>query len=214
MDKEELQKELIESSKKSEKAIVWNFSLGSFHFAEFNLKTIRRDRNELVFTPTSPLSIESLKEIVTGLGKLNIFLTERKLFLRVNFNSLSDDNLLTTSLPDLSMIEDRRGEGRLIVEDVDVNLVRNGKFEKAILNDISTGGASLYIVERKSFIPQVEDIVENLHIMGEGLKKTGPGRVVSVKKIPAYEEHYPYPVWKISLSFDTELNLEKYLKEL
>lgn len=198
----------------SEKVIIWNFSLESFHFVEYSLKTIRRDRDELVFTPVGFVSLDALKDLITGLGKINMFLTEKKIFLRVNFKSIDDKNEITTSLPDLSMKEERRSEPRLPVTQVEVNLIRNGKEEKGILNDISGGGASLYITERKAKIPQVEDSIDSLHLISEEVRKIGPAKVVAVKKVPPYQENYPYPVWKISLSFDTELNLAKYLKEL
>lgn len=215
MKNEELEKELIESSKQSEKVIIWNFSLGSFHFIEYNFKTIRRDRNDMVFKPaTGFFNFEGLKQIITGSGKLNLYLVERKIFVRADFKSLNEDNEITTSLPDLSMKEERRGEQRLLVSDIDINLMRNGKVEKAILGDISTGGASLFIVERKSTIPQVEDQIDDLHLLGDGVKKLGSAKVVAVKKIPPYQEEYSFPVWKISLSFDNKLNLAKYLKEL
>jgi hypothetical protein len=214
MNKEELEKELIESGKMSEKVIIWNFSLESFHFVEYSLKTIRRDRDELVFTPVGFVSLDALKDLITGSGKINIYLTEKKIFLRVNFKSIDNKNEITTSLPDLSMKEERRSEPRLPVTQVGVNLIRNGKEEKGILNDISGGGASLYITERRAKIPQVEDRIDSLQLISEEIRKIGPAKVVAVKKVPPYQENYPYPVWKISLSFDTELNLAKYLKEL
>lgn len=214
MNKEELEKELIESSKMSEKVIIWNFSLESFHFVEYSLKTIRRDRDELVFTPAGFVSLDALKDLITGSGKINIYLTEKKIFLRVNFKSIDNKNEITTSLPDLSMKEERRSEPRLPVTQVGVNLIRNGKEEKGILNDISGGGASLYITERRAKIPQVEDRIDSLQLISVEIRKIGPAKVVAVKKVPPYQENYPYPVWKISLSFDTELNLAKYLKEL
>lgn len=214
MNKEELEKELIEASKKSEKVIIWNFSLESFHFVEYSLKTIRRDRDELVFTPVGFVSLDALKDLITGSGKINVFLTEKKIFLRVNFKSIDEINEIITSLPDISMKEERRSEPRLPVTQVKVSLIRNGKEEKGILNDISGGGASLYITERKAKIPQVEDSIDSLHLISEEVRKIGPAKVVAVKKVPPYQENYPYPVWKISLSFDTELNLAKYLKEL
>jgi hypothetical protein len=215
MENAELEKHLIDSSKRSEKVIIWNFSLGSFHFIEYHFKTIRRDRNDMVFEPaTGFLNLEGLKQIITGSGRLNIYLEESKIFVRTHFKSIDEKYVITTSLPDLSMKEERRSEERLLISNIDVNLLRNGKIEKGVLSDISTGGASLFLTERKSTIPQVEDEIEDLHLISEELKKLGSAKVVAVRKIPPYQEQYPFPVWKISLSFDTQLNLTKYLKEL
>ena len=214
MMKENLEKELIDSSKMSEKVIIWSFSLESFHFVEYSIKTIRRDRDELLFDPVGFVSLDALKNIITGLGKINIFLTEKKIFLRVNFKSINEKNSITTSLPEFSMKEERRQGPRLPVTRVEVNLIRGGKEEKGVLRDISEGGASIYITERKAKVPQVEDNVDNLYLKSDQVKKIGPGKIVAVKKIPPYQEKYPYAVWKISLSFDTELDLAKYLKEL
>ncbi|MCO4792947.1 MAG: hypothetical protein KC493_04500 [Bacteriovoracaceae bacterium] len=214
MNKDELDKILIESSKKSEKVIIWNFSLGSFHFIEYSFKTIRRDRNEIIFSPSGGMSVEMIKSVISGSGILNVLLTDSGIFLKTHFSSIDDAFNITTTLPELSFRDERRKGERFLIDDIDLKIVRNEKEEVAKLGDISEGGASLYIIKKVSGIPKVEEKLTSIKLQAGGEVEIGEAKVLFVQKIPPYQEIFPYSVWKISVEFDKPFAELVKLKEL
>lgn len=206
MNKEKLEKLLLKASIENERIILWNHALDTFSFVEYITQTIRRDRNEMVFKPAPEMNVEQVKNVITGSGKLNVFLTKSKLFLKCEFKKIDDNYVITATLPEFTLRDDRRSAERLTFDDLEVSFNMKDSLHKSNVGDISPGGLSVYYRKDAGGVPRIGDVVTNIRLSFKQIKTVIDGKVVNSIKIPPYQEIFPYTVWKLSIKFDEQID--------
>ncbi len=196
-----MEKLLNEIAGKKYDVIAWNSIAGHFVKADVELDaTVTSRKKELHFSFTKS-SLQMLKEIVSGSGKINFFIPYKGMLFTSDIIKLTDDKLIT-NFPVDADFEDRRERDRFEALEVKISInIRNRIVTKSCF-DLSTGGFSVVFMasENLSNVSPGEEV--ELGIKYKDQNFSMKARNVGRKKVAPYElESIPYAGNRASFEF-------------
>lgn len=202
---------------KAEKIVIWRFAGGEKLTAKVEIKTIRRQRNEIIFKPFED-EIVNLKRILSGAEHVNIFLPNDGVLFQCNVKGYDEENIFLAELP-LSYAQiDRRAFMRLNVQEhngISVSIPNpNSIFPKILkknLYDLSAGGFSFLCNKNEARVFYNEFKIKNVELsFAKNLFKVEIRVVEQLELEPKSDDSILYKCYKISFKFE---KIDQLLKE-
>ncbi len=199
--------------------VAWYYFNDQVIRAEVKLATVKKDRNELTFN-VHPGSRKYVEEIVSGSGKVNIYIEEDALLFCSELKSYDDtEGTLIVGMPERYKFFDRRDKDRVDgPEDVFLEMEINQKMISKRCLDISSGGCSIVLSQGEDTNYKINDGMEfGVKLtFGDSSIKLLATVIKKLKLTPYKYENCPYGGARISLKFKdideiTQQKIKRYI---
>lgn len=210
-----MEKILTEIIRKKHQVVAWNQVADQLMKADVVMESfVMSRRNEVHFSIPGE-SLEQVKEMLSGSGKINFFIPFKGLIFTSEIKSFAG-NRLVTQLPEDSEFQDRRTDLRIDTVDIRIEFeINNNRFSKNCFN-LSSGGFSVMFMNSEN-IGKLNDLTEieiKLKYKEEVIKLKS--RVASVVNVKAYEhEAIPFAGKRVSFEFkDVNPEMKMHLNSI
>lgn len=196
--------EVIEGTKdKGETVFAWYVFNDHTLKVELTIQSIDKEGEEILLLP-DPKSVFFIKEMISGLGTINVYVPKDLLIFSAEFKNIDEEGKLKIGFPTLFKVHDRRGWDRVQLEaDVLALFELRGKTWNKKVFDLGSGGMSIVFNKTEHFRGEIQEKVENVKIkVGE---KTAycECTIVNILQLKPYMlENCPYGGTRVSFKFD------------
>lgn len=184
---------------------AWDILAGTLTLSNLELKALRKDRKNIELHPSTPADLVNLKKLVSGLGKINLFIGNENLVFKSDLKNLDDQGTLLVGLPEKWMIEERRDQERINTDGLASLHLKNKNMTSVLsINDISTTGLAIVMKKVDAKRYQKENLYPECFL--EMLDKKIPVelKLERTTDFKHYEfQDYPYEVSVLGFSFHT-----------
>jgi len=184
--------------------------------AQLSIKSIRKELNQITFQAEGE-NLINLQEMISGSGKINIYLPSESILFSVEMKHLSDDGVMLTGAPELIYSYDRREDERYFLENP---ILINFKWRKKIYTkecyDISLGGLSLVFSKGENVRFNMGEEISDLKICFGNTHMPIKGKVVGRRRIdPFSSKNNLYSGIKFSVHFqEKETLVNNFIKSI
>lgn len=191
------------------KVYAWYILGNHVLWAEVRIQNLVRNKRELVFT-VSESSAVFLEEIISGRGKINLYLESAKLVFRCALKEFTEEGKLVLTYPDHYFVEDRRESSRTYLENsVKLKIQTKDKTLHRDCYDLGDGGLSFVISNQETTPFSLEDKLKVQMTLGEDSFVLNCEVVSKITIHPFKFENTPYGGKKISIRY---IDLDEKIK--
>jgi len=203
---------LNETKDKSESVFAWYVFNDHTLKVELSIHSIDGSEEEIVLTPDNK-SVFLVRELVSGMGTINIYVPKKLLIFSAEFKHVDDEGRLKIGYPTIFKVHDRRGWDRVQLEaDILAAFELKGKNWNKKVFDLGSGGMSIVFNKTEHFRGELQERIDRVEITVGEKKVFCQCTIVNILQLKPYLlESCPYGGTRVSFKFD---NLDKDSKEI
>ena len=206
-----------ESKEKGDRIFAWYVFNDHTIKVELTIQSVDKDKEEILLCP-DPKSVFFIKEMISGLGTINIYMPSSLLIFSAEFKNLDEEGKVRIGFPTLFKVHDRRGWDRVQIEaNVFAIFELKGKMWNKNVFDLGSGGMSIVFNKTEYFRGELQEVVKKIEIKVGDKSTYCECTIVNILQLKPYMlENCPYGGARVSFKFnrlddDTREFLEKIL---
>lgn len=189
---------LLKIQKNNQIILAWYAFNGHLLQAELRLKTIRKDRNDLVLVPQWD-SLDYLQQLISGQGRINFYVPDESLVFISELKLLDEQGILTVGMPEKYFLHDRRRDQRIdLLPSLSISFEGISLAKRCL--DISSGGFSLVISQQERRLFKLSEYQVTL-TNGELSLQLEANLSNELKLRPYMLDKCPYGGFRLAFSF-------------
>jgi hypothetical protein len=195
---------LIEEAKDSGvKVFAWYVFNEHTLKVELTIQDVDKEKEEIILCP-EPTSVSYIKEMISGLGSVNIYMPKTRLIFSAEFKNIDEQGKMRIGLPSLFKVHDRRGWDRTQLEaNITAVFELKGKTWNKNVFDLGCGGMSIVFSKNDLFRGEVQEIVKKMEIKVGDTKVYCECIIVNILQLRPYLlESCPYGGTRVSFKFN------------
>ena len=203
---------LKETQEKSESIFAWYVFNDHTLKVELGIQSIDDSVEEIILKP-DPKSVFLVRELISGLGTINIYVPKSLLIFSAEFKNVDDEGRIKIGFPTIFKVHDRRGWDRVQLEaDILATFELKGKNWNKKVFDLGSGGMSIVFNKTEHFRGELQEKIPKVTITVGEKKAFCECTIVNILQLKPYLlENCPYGGTRVSFKFD---NLDKDSKEI